>query len=140
MSARPSRPESHKRDSTKSGAIQDFGNFDKYNYFFDNLKVRGVNHDVIGTYYCSYWNKKNVETTATFIKALTAGYKDVLIMETGVNWSPTLSGGWNGQLIDNGPYSASWSSPASQNGYVDKLPLRCALRRPFSAYCTGTLT
>lgn len=102
--------------------LDDAGNADKYNYFFDNLQAQGVNFDVIGASYYPFWSKKNVASIVSFIKALTARYnKDVMIMETGFNWNPTVPGNWLGQLKDNGPYPAAWSSPAGQKAFVDEL-------------------
>lgn len=102
--------------------LDDAGNSGKYNYFFDNLKAQGVKYDVIGASYYPYWTRKKVAAIVPFIKELTARYdKDVMIMEAGFNWNPTLPGNWTGQLADNGPYPAAWSSPAGQKAFMDEL-------------------
>ena len=48
--------------------------------------------------------------------------KDILIMETGYNWNPTLPNGSGGQLGNNGPYQNIYpSSPQGQKDFLLEL-------------------
>ena len=86
--------------------LDDGGNLDKYTWFFGLLDQYGVPYDVIGTSYYPFWTKKDVTQFMTFANQLLERYpsKDMIVMETGYAWNPTLPSGKSGQLKDNGPY------------------------------------
>jgi arabinogalactan endo-1,4-beta-galactosidase len=102
--------------------LDDAGNDDKYHAWFDAARAHGVAWDVIGASYYPFWTRKTVEQVARFARDITARYDtDLMIMEAGFNFSPTLPDGDAGQLSDNGPYPASMSSPSGQRDFVDAL-------------------
>lgn len=102
--------------------LDDGGNAAKYVNYFDHLRALGVKWDVIGASYYPFWTKRSVSQLAAFIGTVSARYdKDVMVMEAGFNWSPTLPNGYPGQLVDNGPYPAAMSSPAGQQRFIEEL-------------------
>ncbi|HEY1394450.1 MAG TPA: glycosyl hydrolase 53 family protein, partial [Methylibium sp.] len=102
--------------------LDDAGNLEKYRHWFDQARAHGVDWDVIGASYYPFWTRKTVEQVADFSRATTARYdRDLMIMEAGFNFAPTLPDGWPGQLSDNGPYPASMSSPQGQRDFIDEL-------------------
>jgi arabinogalactan endo-1,4-beta-galactosidase len=102
--------------------LDDAGNLDKYRYFFDHMQANGAQWDVIGMSYYPFWSKKPIENIVEFNKQLVARYnKDLMVMEVGFNWRPTLPNGFAGQLSDNGPYPAEMSSPQGQHDFLDNL-------------------
>jgi arabinogalactan endo-1,4-beta-galactosidase len=54
---------------------------------------------------------------------ITAKYnKDIMLMESGYNWNPTLPNGYPGQLSNNGPYDNIYpSSPQGQKDFILEL-------------------
>ncbi|MFZ6845021.1 glycosyl hydrolase 53 family protein [Undibacterium sp. RuTC16W] len=102
--------------------LDDAGNFDKYFHYFDRAKALGVQWDVIGVSYYPFWTKKTISDIVEFSNVVTARYnKDLLVMETGFNWNPTLPNGKLGQLSDNGPYPTTMSSPSGQRLFINEL-------------------
>lgn len=94
----------------------------KYRDWFDQARANGVQWDVIGSSYYPFWTGKTVEEMAAFSTAITQRYNcDLLVMETGFNWSPTQPNGWPGQLSNNGPYPATMSSPEGQRDFIADL-------------------
>jgi arabinogalactan endo-1,4-beta-galactosidase len=100
--------------------IDDGGNRDKYDWFFQNCTTYGVVYDVIGASYYPFWTQKTVSQIIDWVEYVSAKYKkDILIMESGYNWNPTLPDGKIGQLANNGPYASVYSS--SKEGQRDFL-------------------
>lgn len=110
------------KDSQVIVHLDDAGNLDKYRSFFDHLKANGAHWDVIGMSYYPFWSGKTVEQIVEFNRQLVALYdKDLMVMETGFNWRPSLPDGSLGQLTNNGPYPNTMSSPQGQRDFLDAL-------------------
>ncbi|WP_431088831.1 glycoside hydrolase family 53 protein [Paenibacillus sp. 8b26] len=102
--------------------LDDAGNYNKYYDFFDQLNLYQVDYDIIGPSYYPYWTKKTVSQLVDFLNDIGQKYeKDIMIMETGFNWNPTLPDNSPGQLVDNGPYPASMSSREGQRDFMYEL-------------------
>jgi arabinogalactan endo-1,4-beta-galactosidase len=100
--------------------LDDAGNKDKYDWFFGGCITYGVTYDIIGASYYPFWTKKTVAQVIEWADYVSSKFqKDILIMETGYNWNPTLPDGKNGQLSNNGPYDPIYpSSPAGQRDFL----------------------
>jgi arabinogalactan endo-1,4-beta-galactosidase len=100
--------------------LDDAGNKDKYDWFFGGCKTNGVEYDIIGASYYPFWTKKTVAQVIDWAEYVSTKFaKDIIIMETGYNWNPTLPDGKNGQLSNNGPYDAVYpSSPSGQRDFL----------------------
>jgi arabinogalactan endo-1,4-beta-galactosidase len=100
--------------------IDDGGNKDKYDWFFGNCKTYGVKYDIIGASYYPFWTQRTVTQIVDWAEYISAKFdKDILIMETGYNWNPTLPDGKGGQLGNNGPYQLIYpSSPEGQRDFL----------------------
>ncbi|MBV8603820.1 MAG: glycosyl hydrolase 53 family protein [Pelomonas sp.] len=102
--------------------LDDAGNLAKYHGWFDAARAQGVDWDVIGASYYPFWTRRRVDDVVAFARDVTARYdRDLMIMEAGFNFAPTLPNGWPGQLADNGPYPPEKSSPAGQRDWIDEL-------------------
>lgn len=105
--------------------LDDAGNEWKYTNFFDNCNTYGVNYDIIGASYYPFWTDKNVDTIVAFCNKMIELYdKDIMIMETGFNFSPTLpDSDQPGQLTDNGDcYVGIYeSNPTDQKYFMAEL-------------------
>ncbi len=101
--------------------LDDGGNVDKYNWYFDLLKEHGVDYDVIGSSYYPFWTKKTVAEFIGFARKVLDRYpdKEMMVMETGFAWNPTLPSGYPGQLKDNGPYPAM--TKEGQKAFMQEL-------------------
>jgi len=98
------------------------GDLAKYRDWFDHARAHGVDWDVIGSSYYPFWTGKTVAEMAAFCRSVTERYdRDLLVMETGFNWTPLRPDGWPGQLEHNGPYPASMSSPEGQRDFMADL-------------------
>ena len=98
------------------------GDFNKYRNYFDHVKAAGAHWDLIGMSYYPFWTRKTVEQVVAFNRELVKRYdKDLMVMEVGFNWRPTLPGGTAGQLSDNGPYPDSMSTPEGQRQFMAEL-------------------
>ena len=74
-----------------------------YSWYFDELKKAGANFDVIGASYYPSWSTATAAQAANFYAQLINRYKkDILVMETGYNWTAKRKDGSDGQL----PYTA----------------------------------
>ena len=100
--------------------LDDAGNKDKYDWFFGGCATYGVQYDIIGASYYPFWTKKTVAQIIEWANYVSSKFqKDILIMETGYNWNPTLPDGEAGQLSNNGPYDVIYpSSPAGQRDFL----------------------
>ncbi|MFP1133082.1 arabinogalactan endo-beta-1,4-galactanase [Asticcacaulis sp. W401b] len=102
------------------------------NWFFTAAVNNGVNFDVIGVSWYPYWESTQGHTTTdtlpellTSLNSIGATYnKDIVIMETATNWNPTLSNGYQGQLINNGNVGYA-QTPAGQRDYTYDLMNIC---------------
>jgi arabinogalactan endo-1,4-beta-galactosidase len=102
--------------------LDDAGNTAKYQDYFDHVQKLQVQWDVIGTSYYPFWSRRRIAEVMDFCSAMSTRYnRDVLIMETGFNWTPTRADGYAGQLSDNGPYPDSMSSPQGQAIFMREL-------------------
>lgn len=102
--------------------LDDAGNTSKYENFFDEIEAREVPYDIIGPSYYPFWTDDTIEQIVAFCNYFSKKYdKDIMIMETGYNWNPTLPNGTIGQLNDNGPYPADTSSPQGQKEFMINL-------------------
>lgn len=117
--------EAVKQASSQSKVIlhlDDAGNTSKYESFFDQIEARNVDYDIIGPSYYPFWTDNTIEQIVAFCNYFSQKYdKDIMIMETGYNWNPTLPNGTIGQLNDNGPYPADTSSPQGQKEFMINL-------------------
>lgn len=100
--------------------LSDAGNKDVYDWFFGSCAMYNINYDIIGASYYPFWSRKTIEQFTDWANYIHSKYnKDIIIMETGYNWNPTLPEGWNGQLSDNGPYQDIYaSSPEGQKKFL----------------------
>ena len=100
--------------------LDDAGNKDKYDWFFGGCLTYGVQYDIIGASYYPFWTKKTVAQVIEWANYVSSKFqKDIIIMETGYNWNPTLPDGKTGQLSNNGPYEIIYpSSPAGQRDFL----------------------
>lgn len=100
--------------------LDDAGNRDKYDWFFGACITYGVQYDIIGASYYPFWTKKTVSQIIEWANYESSKFsKDIMIMETGYNWNPTLPDGKAGQLSNNGPYDGIYSSsPEGQRDFL----------------------
>jgi arabinogalactan endo-1,4-beta-galactosidase len=98
------------------------GEYEKYYDFFDHAEEAEVDYDIIGSSYYPFWSKITVDEVTDFYNEISGKYdKDIMVMETGFNWNPTLPDSFPGQLTDNGPYPLSSSTPEGQKNYLIEL-------------------
>ena len=95
------------------------GNREQYDWLFSEFRDRGAKYDIIGASYYPFsaftdLPAKDIREWADYI----AGKfdKDIILMETGYAWNPTLPDGKPGQLGDNGPYEEM--TPAGQKNFI----------------------
>jgi arabinogalactan endo-1,4-beta-galactosidase len=100
--------------------LDDGGNSDKYSWFFGQCQVYGLQYDIIGASYYPFWTKKTIPQIRDWANYVNAKFgKDIMIMETGYNWNPTILNGDIGQLNNNGPYDSLYqSTPAGQKDFL----------------------
>ncbi|WP_249900642.1 glycosyl hydrolase 53 family protein [Paenibacillus sp. PK3_47] len=102
--------------------LDDAGNYDKYEGFFDKAEELAVPYDIIGPSYYPFWTNKTIQQMVEFCNDMSEKYdKDIMIMETGYNWNPTVPNGSPGQLTDNGPYPMDSSTPEGQKNFMIEL-------------------
>ena len=95
------------------------GNRDQYEWFFGLLRDRGVQYDIIGASYYPYSEFTNLSAKDIRLWAddIAASFdKDIILMEVGYAWNPTLPDGSGGQLGDNGPYTDM--TPSGQKNFI----------------------
>lgn len=81
------------------------GDKDVYNWFLGLMKNYQVDYDIIGSSYYPFWVHRDVKTVCDWAEYVTDKFdKDLLFMETGYAWNPTLPDGTTGQLGNNDPY------------------------------------
>lgn len=92
-----------------------------YAWYFDALKNAGGQFDVIGASYYPSWSAATAKQAAKYYNVLMNRYdKDILVMETGYNWTEKRKDGYDGQLPYNAPdYSSLYPfSQSGQKGFV----------------------
>ena len=81
------------------------GDKEVYNWFLGLMKDYKVDYDIIGSSYYPFWMHRDVKTVCNWAEYVTDKFdKDLLFMETGYAWNPTLPDGTPGQLSNNDPY------------------------------------
>ena len=103
--------------------LQDGGDPKMYDWFFGRCQAYDVKYDIIGASYYPFWTKKTVPQIRDWANYVSAKYgKNIMIMETGYNWNPTILNGEIGQLKNNGLYDSLYqSSPAGQRDFLYEL-------------------
>lgn len=99
-----------------------------------------IDFDVIGaSYYPFYTPTITIDTVVNEFATLINKYdKDVIIMETGYNWTPDKPDGYKGQLTDSGYYTDIYGE--SQNGQRAFLTeLYSKLKQAVGGRCIGDL-
>ena len=112
-------------------------------YFFQTMKDNNVNYDVIGTSFYPYWaqtdseyaikKKLDLNDFKQWCEMMIDDFdKDILIMETGINW------GKPGQLANNGAYENIFPyTPEGQRDYV--LDMINTVKSVKDGRCVGSL-
>lgn len=96
--------------------------------------------DVIGVSYYPFYNKDySIDTVVNdFSKVISEFDKDVIIMETGYNWSEKRGDGYEGQLEDSGYYNDIYGE--TQNGQRAFLTeLYAKLKQVAGGRCIGDM-
>ncbi|MEO6167825.1 MAG: glycosyl hydrolase 53 family protein [Chitinophagales bacterium] len=103
--------------------LDDAGNSGLYDWFFGELTAAGGKYDIVGASYYPFWSGKTVTQMRDWANYESAKLgREILIMETGYNWNPTLPNGSGGQLGNNGPYQNIYpSSPEGQRDFLLEL-------------------
>lgn len=82
------------------------GDRDLYDWFLSLMKNHGVDYDIIGASYYPFWTGRDVETVSEWAEYVTDKFdKDLIYMETGYAWNPSLPDGSTGQIAHNKPYA-----------------------------------
>lgn len=88
-----------------------------FTWFFDKYLAAGGKFDVIGASYYPAWSYNTIETLVTFCNSISAKYdRDILIMETGYNWTLNKKNGYGGQL------TPTETDAKNAEGYDEKYP------------------
>ena len=103
--------------------LDDAGNTSLYDWFFGSLTAAGGKYDIVGASYYPFWSQRTVTQMRNWANYESEKLgKEILIMETGYNWNPTLPNGSGGQLGNNGPYENVYpSSPSGQKNFLLEL-------------------
>lgn len=100
-----------------------------------------VDYDVIGVSYYPYYNADvSIDTVVSEFASLIKEYdKDVIIMETGYNWTEFKPGGeWEGQLKDSGYYQNIYGeTQPGQRAFLTELYAK--LKQTLGERCIGDL-
>lgn len=82
------------------------GNKEDYNWFLGLMRNYHVDYDIIGSSYYPFWVHRTAQAVCDWAEYVTNKFdKDLLFMETGYAWNPTLKDGMVGQLGNNEPYN-----------------------------------
>lgn len=99
-----------------------------FTWFFDKYLEAGGKLDVIGASYYPAWSYNTIETLVSFCNNISAKYdRDILIMETGYNWTLNKKNGYAGQL------TPTETDPKNAEGYTEKYPFTPEGQRDFLA-------
>jgi arabinogalactan endo-1,4-beta-galactosidase len=103
--------------------LSNSGDESTYSYFFGEMDKYGAKYDIIGASYYPFWTGKTAGEVRNWANYISQKFdKDILIMEAGYNWNPTLPDHTNGQLTHNGPYADIYpSSPLGQKNFILEL-------------------
>lgn len=99
-----------------------------------------VDYDVIGASFYPYYNSDvSIDDVVNEFNTFVNTYnKDVIIMETGYNWSAVRGDNYEGQLKDNGYYQSSYGeSKAGQKAFLTELYAK--LKKVLGGRCIGDL-
>lgn len=91
---------------------------------FYNTFVSQVDCDIIGVSYYPFYNSSiSINAVVNEFNKMIAKYdKDVMIMETGYNWSQNRGDGYEGQLKDNGYYQNTYGeTKEGQHAFLIEL-------------------
>ncbi len=117
------------------------GNVSKRSTFMSLVKDKTVDYDVIGVSYYPYYNAAvSIDTVVSEFNNFVRTYdKDVIIMETGYNWTQYKRGGsWEGQLQDSGYYQNVYGeSEEGQRAFLTELYAK--LKTVLGGRCIGDL-
>ena len=94
------------------------------NWFFSRCETYGVNYDVIGTSYYPFWAETlSVDDMTDWCNFMIEKFdKDVMIMETGFNYTKYTETGSEGQLYNMGIYEGVYEyTPEGQRDYMIEL-------------------
>lgn len=97
-------------------------------------------YDVIGVSYYPYYNSDvSIDTLVAEFNTMIAKYdKDVIVMESGYNWSELRGDGWEGQLQDSGYYQDIYGeSVEGQKAFLTELYAK--LKNVSGGRCLGVL-
>ncbi|MGN0383016.1 MAG: glycosyl hydrolase 53 family protein [Eubacterium sp.] len=95
-----------------------------FDWFFSSCETYNVDYDVIGGSYYPFWAETlTVSDLVEWADIISERFdKDILIMETGYNYSPYREDGYVGQLSNNGAYEEIYeSSPDGQKNFLKEL-------------------
>ena len=96
------------------------GDVDMFKWYFVDLINRKVDFDILGASYYPYWTNKTIEQIGTWATKVGDMFdKDILLMEVGYAWYPTLPDGSGAQLSNNGPYREM--TPRAQRNFMNQL-------------------
>lgn len=112
----------HLADATAD--VDKWGSPSTYKWFFDLITKAGAKFDVIGASYYPSWSETTTESLAKSCEMLFGYYgKDVLIMESGYNFTPKRKDGYDGQLNHNASaYNDVYKySQDGQKGFIAEL-------------------
>lgn len=91
---------------------------------FYNTFVNQVDCDIIGVSYYPFYNSSvSIDTVVNEFNKMIAKYdKDVMVMETGYNWSEKRGDSYEGQLQDNGYYQSIYGeTKEGQHAFLTEL-------------------
>lgn len=88
-----------------------------FTWFFDKYLAAGGKVDTIGASYYPAWSHNTIDTLVAFCNNISAKYdRDIMIMETGYNWTLNKKNGYPGQL------TPTEDDPKNAEGYDEKYP------------------
>ena len=100
------------------------GNLSRRGSFMNALSMMSDYYDVIGVSYYPYYNASvSIDNVVSEFNSLIKKYdKDVIVMESGYNWSELRGDGWEGQLQDSGYYQNIYGeSKEGQKAFLTEL-------------------
>ncbi|MCR4859737.1 MAG: arabinogalactan endo-1,4-beta-galactosidase, partial [Bacteroidales bacterium] len=97
------------------------GSVEHFVRYFEQLERYGVEYEVIGTSYYPNSSTRDVAWLMAFSDSVLTRFpgKEMMVMETGYSWNPTLPSGRPGQLRNNGPYPDL--TPEGQKAFMEEM-------------------
>jgi arabinogalactan endo-1,4-beta-galactosidase len=92
--------------------IEKSGDRERTRWFFDNLKQRGVEFDVIGQSYYPWWHGSLLDLRDTLAFMAETYRKDIYLVEVAYNWRPTE------YLDEPAPFP---ETPEGQRAFLDEV-------------------